>query len=90
MLGLLDLLGSQVCLVAQEPPEFGVKEQLKKGKCGALVVDVAWYVLGPTWSRRNRVSSQVTLSDQPVLRFSAEASSGSESLNSKYVSSSEG
>ena len=45
-LGLLDLLGSQVCLAAQQPPEIGVEEQLEKGKCGALVVDVVWDILG--------------------------------------------
>ena len=45
-LGLLDLLGSQVCLAAQKPPEIGVEEQLEEGKCGALVVDVVWDVLG--------------------------------------------
>ena len=45
-LGLLDLLGSEVCLAAQKPPEIGVEEQLEEGKCGALVVDVVWDVLG--------------------------------------------
>ena len=45
-LGLLDLLSSQVCLAAQKPPEIGVEEQLEEGKCGALVVDVVWDILG--------------------------------------------
>ena len=45
-LKILDLLGSQVCLVAQEPPEIGIEEQLEEGKCGALVVDVVWDILG--------------------------------------------
>ena len=42
----LDLLGSQVCLVTQEPPEISVEEQLEKEKHGALVVDVVRDVLG--------------------------------------------
>ena len=40
------MLGSQVCLAAQEPPEIGIEEQLEEGKCGALVVDVVWDILG--------------------------------------------
>ena len=32
--------------MAQEPPEIGVEEQLEEGKCGALVVDVVWNILG--------------------------------------------
>ena len=43
---MLDLLGSHVCLAAQQPPEIGVEEQLEEGKCGALVVDVVWDILG--------------------------------------------
>ena len=33
-------------MAAQKPPEIGVEEQLEEGKCGALVVDVVWDVLG--------------------------------------------
>ena len=36
------------------------------------------------------MSTRVTRSDQPVLRFSAGASSGSESLDLEDISSSEG
>ena len=36
----------QVCLGAQEPPEIRVEEQLEEGKCGALMVDVVWDILG--------------------------------------------
>ena len=74
-------------MAAQKPPEIGVEEQLEEGKCGALVVDVVWDVLGADVVS---VELWVTRSDQPVLRFSAGASSGSESLDSEEVSSSEG
>ena len=33
-------------LAAQEPPKISVEEQLEEGKCGALVVDVVWDILG--------------------------------------------
>ena len=42
----LYLLGSQVYLAAQEPPEIGVKKVFEEGKCGELVVDVVWDILG--------------------------------------------
>ena len=87
---MLDLLGLQVCLAAQEPPEISVEEQLEEGKCGAVVVDVVTIFWGPMWSPWNCVSTRVTRSDQPLLRFSAGASSGSDSLDSEDVSSSEG
>ena len=45
-IGLLDLLGSQICLAAQQPPEIGVEEQLEEYKCSSLVVDVVWDILG--------------------------------------------
>ena len=40
------MLDLQVCLAAQEPPEIRVEEQLEEGKCGVLVVDVVWDILG--------------------------------------------
>ena len=72
-------------MAAQEPPEISVEEQLEERKCGALVVDVVWDILGPTWSQRKCVSTRVTLSDQPVLRFLVEASSGSDLLDSEDI-----
>ena len=45
-LRLLDLLSSKICLAAQEPPEIDIEEQLEEGRCGALVVDVIWDILG--------------------------------------------
>ena len=42
----LYLLGSQVYLAAQEPPEIGVKKAFEEGKCSELVVDVVWDILG--------------------------------------------
>ena len=32
--------------MAQKPKEISVEEQLEEGKCGALVVDVVWDILG--------------------------------------------
>ena len=42
--GLLELLCSQVSLVAQESPEIGDEKKLEEGECSALVVDVDWDV----------------------------------------------
>ena len=74
-------------MAARQPPEIGIEEKLEEGKCGALVVDVVWDILGA-----DVVSLELCVDpgDQPVLRFSAGASSGSESLDSEDVSSSEG
>ena len=44
---MLDLLCSQVCLAAEEPPEIGVEEKLEGRKCGFLFVDVVRDVFGP-------------------------------------------
>ena len=43
---MLDLHGSQVCMLAQESTEIRINEKLKEGKCSVLVVDVVWDVLG--------------------------------------------
>ena len=56
---------------------------LQEEKCSALVVDVVWDVLVAEWSHRNCVSTQVTFSDQSMLRLSVEASSYAKSLKSE-------
>ena len=35
-----------MCLAAQQHLEIGIEEKLEEGKCGALVVDVVWDILG--------------------------------------------
>ena len=84
LLGLLDLLSLQVCLQKSASMKVLRKERV-----------VLWLLMwsgifwGPTWSRRNCVPTGVTFSDQPLLKFSAESSSCSESLKLEEVSSSE-
>ena len=85
--GLSILLSPGLTLPAQESPEIGLKEKLKEEKCGALLVDLVWDV---SRGLCGLASTRVTFSDQPVLRFWAAASSGSDLLNSEDVSSSEG
>ena len=85
----MGLLSSQVCLAGEEPPEIGVEEKKSSRKESGVLWLLMWSGMfwGPR-SRRNYVSTWVTFffSDQPVLRFWAEASSGSESLESEDVS----
>ena len=72
-------------MAAQEPQKSALR-QLEEGKCGALVVDVVWDILGA-----NVVSMELCVDPgDSLLPACAGASSGYDSLDSEDVSSSEG